>query len=153
MFKTKMEKEYDTLSEYIKISNDFVKLTKNYTYTEMEKIPFFGFKNIWAFFTPNDILSRKNTWENDKYVDLGLSFHGMGHYLILSKLKDSEDYFFRMDGGNNDYIREHHKEKFENFTPEKGKLFNLKDIKEFLKIKDIKEIPNHIFQDKNIYYQ
>jgi len=39
----------------------------------------------------------------EEYVDIAVSYIGMGHYWVISWHKDQRKYFIRMDGGSNTY--------------------------------------------------
>ena len=50
-------------------------------------------------------------YQHDKFVDIGESYMGMGHYCVLAWDRGTRKYFFRHDGGSNGFEREE-KEKF-----------------------------------------
>ena len=92
------------------------------------------FFNGWEFFNVDDILNRKDEWENLKFIDLGTNYHGMGHFIVVSIIKETGDFFFRMDGGSNDYDRILNMYKFKNYNPlsKPTQNFNLEQMKEKL---------------------
>ena len=139
--------EYSHLEKYVTFPNEFTELAEKYGYTDLENLGFFNFENVWAFFTVDDIMSRKEIWEKEKYIDLGIAYHGMGHYVILSIVKETGKFFFRIDGGSSTWERVINQQIFTGHNPSDGKIFDFDEMKKILKIEDINYISVDIFQE------
>ena len=64
----------------------------------------------WSFLSEREILKRRAVMveaKQNRIVDLGLSYAGMGHVYILSYDPESKCVFTSLDGGANGYDRRH----------------------------------------------
>ena len=68
----------------------------------------------YTFMTLNEIIERKNNYEN--FIDIALKYQGLGHILLISYHIKSNKFFFRMDGGSNGYDRENNYNKYKKFN-------------------------------------
>jgi hypothetical protein len=82
--------------------------------------------NYHHMFSPKNFIDRQ--YKNKKFIDLGMTYAGMGNFVVLSWAKTLNKYFIRLDGGANGYDRNDNYEFYENtFDPEspmyKDKMF------------------------------
>lgn len=50
--------------------------------------------------------------DQEEYIDIAVSYIGMGHYWVVSWHKDQRKYFIRMDGGSNGYDAKDNYERY-----------------------------------------
>jgi hypothetical protein len=60
----------------------------------------------------NESASKMREEDQINYIDIGMSYAGMGHFWVLSWLKEERKYFIRMDGGSNGYDASHNYERY-----------------------------------------
>ena len=64
-----------------------------------------------------------------RYIDLGMSYHGIGHWVCLAWDKIENKFFFRLDGGSDGWQREENEKLYISFNPSdekyKEKLFDI----------------------------
>lgn len=89
----------------------------------------FTFKNF-TFMTFNEIINRYELYiSNNQYkiCDIAITYIGLGHIIILTYDINNQTFFFRYDGGSNEWDRDLHWEFIKIFNPEnqKNKIYNL----------------------------
>jgi len=83
----------------------------------------------FTFLSLQTISERIDNYDN--FYDIAIIYVGMGHVIILAKMKDNEFFFFRADGGSNEYEREHYFLRYKSLTSddfEETQHFIRKDI-------------------------
>jgi hypothetical protein len=95
--------------------------------------------NNYTFLSLTNIskeLDRQKKYGQNKFVDIGMRYAGMGHCFVLSWHKIERKFFIRLDGGANGYDVQYNHTKFiENdidFSDDKEKLMNWKELTNFL---------------------
>jgi hypothetical protein len=58
----------------------------------------------FEFLSANEILQREDVY-GGKFIDIAIMYHGMGHVIVLAYIPKTNNFFFRNDGGSNDYDR------------------------------------------------
>lgn len=60
-------------------------------------------------YSPNEVKKHMDYYQiygiTPGFIDVGMVYHGMGHYAVLSYDPHLNKFFFRMDGGSNGYER------------------------------------------------
>ena len=118
------------------ISEDTFNPTNNRKLQEKERELFdkfpFGMKILYSFIEPNiepildklfffssnEIQERYDTFE--LFFDFGTIYVGMGHIIVLSFSEKEKKFFFREDGGANDWERIVNYERYKDFDPSKN---------------------------------
>lgn len=89
------------------LHNEILKLYQKIGYNKEYQFKYY------TFMTLNEIIERKNNYEN--FIDIALKYLGLGHILLISYHIKSNKFFFRMDGGSNGYDRENNYNKYKKF--------------------------------------
>jgi len=125
------EKYVKLFIKHIKIENEFFKKridTLSKSHQEMYKILPIGLNILYGSIQENqkanlnefEIMDIKsiNLYQNkfNLFIDIACRYAGMGHYLILSMVKDSDKFFFREDGGSNGWEIEIIQKKYSEFN-------------------------------------
>ena len=77
------------------------------------------------YFSPaNNILEGEDVY-GGKFIDIAWRYRGMGHVIVLAYIPKTNNFFFRNDGGSNDYDRADHFKTYSDskFQPNKFKLY------------------------------
>jgi hypothetical protein len=92
------------------------------------------FKSKFTLFSLDQVNEKNDTY--DTFIDIGLTYMGMGHVIILSMDKKEQLFFFRHDGGSNGYEVEERFNTFKSFTissyEDKTKVKTFDEILELL---------------------
>mgnify|MGYP001366664579 CR=1 FL=1 len=73
----------------------------------------------------------KNKEDYDYFIDIAMSYIGMGHIYVISMIKATGKFFFRQDGGSNGYERLFTYQNYQHFEPTEeysDKLFDFKKM-------------------------
>ena len=77
----------------------------------------------YNFFTLKEIHERSKIYKH--FYDIGLTYFGMGHIIVLSYSPKLKKFFLREDGGANGYEREAHFKFYSNFDLENCEVRNI----------------------------
>jgi hypothetical protein len=58
--------------------------------------------DYWTFFSVNDLKKEKDF---NKMINIGSKYQGMGWYISIAYIPETDNFCFRIDGGSNDYDR------------------------------------------------
>lgn len=86
----------------------------------------------FTFFSLSTINNDKDKYEY--FIDIALSYIGMGHVYVISMLKDTGKLFLRHGGGSNGYEAKFNYEKFLHFKPLPENLDKIFDFSQVIKI-------------------
>jgi hypothetical protein len=89
-----------------------------------------NFKSGFTLLRLKEVHGRFDTYDN--FTDVGLTYMGMGHVMVLSMDKKSNKFFFRHDGGSNGYERDDNYNKYKTFSVENNP--NLKNFEEVVQL-------------------
>lgn len=59
----------------------------------------------WTFLSANEIKTRQNVYM-DKFLDIATRYNGMGWVIVLAYIPETNNFFFRHDGGSSGWDRE-----------------------------------------------
>ena len=81
-------------------------------------------------------------YENETFIDVAIHGLPLGQYLVISMTKDGKHFFFRKDGGSNDYCRYHNMQIYKKWDPLQPGLdvYNITDIMSIINNTPIIEI-------------
>lgn len=99
---------------------------------------------IWTLMSLHDIEQGLQQY-NNKFIDIGIAYMGMGHIAILAYIPSKNTFFCRADGGSNGYEREFAYNKYINdkYQPDK---FDMYRYDENNKISTVFELVNNEYQ-------
>ena len=83
-------------------------------------------KSGLTFLTLSEIKRREKSHNN--FLDIAISYAGLGHVNVLGYHYESKKYFIRMDGGSNGYEREENYNYYKNYQPKEEELKTLDKI-------------------------
>jgi len=99
---------------------------------------------IWTLMSLHDI--EKGLYQyNNKFIDIGIAYMGMGHVAILAYIPSKNTFFCRADGGANGYEREFAYNKYINDLYQPSK-FDMYRYDENNKISTVFELVNNDYQ-------
>lgn len=115
------------------VPEQWLKYVGNKFCIKQDDIGPFGSPNGWDYLSWSDIIDNIAN-STECWYDVACHYAGMGHFYVMSLIKDNEKCFFRITGGANGYDRLSNMQMFQNHNPylQKNKLFNLKDGIELL---------------------
>jgi hypothetical protein len=61
--------------------------------------------NNWTFLSANEIRTNQHEY-NDKFFDIAVRYNGLGWIVVLAYIPETNNFFFRHDGGSNGYDRD-----------------------------------------------
>ena len=87
--------------------------------------------NNFIFMSFNEIIDRYNLYKKNgqnKLCDLAIKYDGMGYIFVLTYNIYNGTFFFRRDGGSNDWERQTNWDFIKNYEPEYNKSYDLDKI-------------------------
>ena len=116
--------ELDT--EYLIFLNKYpIDLNLKSVYTIVGELKEISIKDF-TFLSLKEIKERADNFSH--FLDLGLSYIGMGHVKVLSVSKKDGLFFFRNDGGSNGYEREDNYNKYKDYQPVISELISFDKV-------------------------
>lgn len=83
----------------------------------------------WTPFSIKDIINQSKYNQVESYIDVAIKFGGLGFYFVCGMTKDGEAFFFRIEGGSNDIVRQENAAKFIGWNPTHHQpLFNINQV-------------------------
>ena len=103
----------------------------------------------FIFCTFDEVINKYKIYlenKQDKVCDIAYCYHGMGYFVVLTMNTTNGYFFFRIDGGSNDYDRLYNWNFIKECNPEnfKDKMYKIEDAFDIIKKEEVYDFKMYV---------